>query len=67
MIGRRSASLEVREMEFSALEEFFPGLPLEQRVGLYAVFGAMLVSYNVFKSLALSFRLATARMTTVPR
>ena len=41
LYGRRTASLEVREMGFSALEEFFPGLPLEQRVGLYAVFGAI--------------------------
>jgi AAA+ ATPase superfamily predicted ATPase len=41
LYGRRTASLEVREMEFSALEEFFPRLPLEQRVGLYAVFGAI--------------------------
>jgi AAA+ ATPase superfamily predicted ATPase len=41
LYGRRTASLEVREMEFSALEEFFPGLSLEYRVGLYAIFGAI--------------------------
>jgi hypothetical protein len=41
LYGRRTASLEVREMEFSALEEFYPGSPLEQRVGLYAIFGAI--------------------------
>ena len=41
LYGRRTASLEVREMAFSAVEEFFPGLSLEQRVGLYAIFGAI--------------------------
>ena len=41
LYGRRTASLEVREMEFSALEEFFPEMPLDKRVGLYAVFGAI--------------------------
>jgi len=41
LYGRRTASLEVREMEFSGMEEFFPGLSLEQRVGLYAIFGAI--------------------------
>ncbi|MGD9975396.1 MAG: ATP-binding protein [Desulfatirhabdiaceae bacterium] len=41
LYGRRTASLEVREMMFSGVGEFFPGLPLEKRVGLYGIFGAI--------------------------
>lgn len=30
--GRRTGSLEVREMNFGVLREFFPGLDLPQRL-----------------------------------
>lgn len=41
LYGRRTASLEVAEMAFPALAEFFPGLSLERRVALYSLFGAI--------------------------
>ncbi len=41
LYGRRTASLEVREMAFPALAEFFPKLSLERRVALYGLFGAI--------------------------
>lgn len=41
LYGRRTASLEVREMSFAALAEFFPELDLHERLAIYAVFGAI--------------------------
>lgn len=41
LYGRRTASLEVREMPFSALAEFFPDADLQQHLGIYGVFGAI--------------------------
>lgn len=41
LYGRRTASLEVREMDFAALAEFFPDADLAQRLAVYAVFGAI--------------------------
>lgn len=41
LYGRRTASLEVREMQFSALTEFFPGADLQRRLEIYGVFGSI--------------------------
>jgi hypothetical protein len=41
LYGRRTASLEVREMSFSSLAEFFPEADLEKRVAIFGVFGAI--------------------------
>jgi AAA+ ATPase superfamily predicted ATPase len=41
LYGRRTASLEVREMPFSALAEFFPGADMKQRLEIYGVFGSI--------------------------
>jgi uncharacterized protein len=41
LYGRRTASLEVREMPFTALAEFFPGADLKRRLEIYGVFGAI--------------------------
>jgi uncharacterized protein len=41
LYGRRTASLEVREMPFSALVEFFPEANLQQRIEIYGVFGSI--------------------------
>ncbi len=41
LYGRRTASLEVREMSFAALAEFFPDAGLQQRLAIYGVFGAI--------------------------
>ena len=41
LYGRRTGSLEVKEMPFNALEELFPDLPFDQRVAIYSLFGAI--------------------------
>ena len=41
LYGRRTGSLEIREMYFPALKAFFPSLEFEKRVALYGVFGAI--------------------------
>lgn len=41
LYGRRTASLEVREMPFTALAEFFPKADLQRRLEIYGVFGAI--------------------------
>jgi hypothetical protein len=41
LYGRRTASLEVGEMEFSALKEFFPGKDFDDLVKIYSVFGTV--------------------------
>lgn len=41
LYGRRTASLEVREMQFSALAEFFPDADLQRRLEIYGVFGSI--------------------------
>lgn len=41
LYGRRTASLEVREMPFSALAEFFPDTDLQRRMEIYGVFGSI--------------------------
>jgi len=41
LYGRRTASLEVREMPFTALAEFFPEADLQQRLEIYGVFGSI--------------------------
>lgn len=41
LYGRRTASLEVREMPFAALAEFFPEADLKQRLEIYSVFGSI--------------------------
>ncbi len=41
LYGRRTASLDVREMNFAALREFFPQLDLLQRLAVYGVMGAI--------------------------
>ena len=41
LYGRRTASLEVREMSFAALAEFFPDAGLHERLAIYGVFGAI--------------------------
>ncbi len=41
LYGRRTASLEVREMPFTALAEFFPEANLQQRLEIYGVFGSI--------------------------
>lgn len=41
LYGRRTASLEVREMPFDALTEFFPEASLSERLAIYGVFGAI--------------------------
>jgi len=41
LYGRRTGSLEVKEMPFTALEELFPDLPFDHRVALYSLFGAI--------------------------
>lgn len=41
LYGRRTASLEVKEMGFDALKEFFPGKDFEELVKIYSVFGAI--------------------------
>ena len=41
LYGSRTASLEVREMSFAALAEFFPEVALHERLAIYAVFGAI--------------------------
>ncbi|MBE0504495.1 MAG: ATP-binding protein [Desulfuromonadales bacterium] len=41
LYGRRTASLEVREMPFTALAEFFPETNLQQRLEIYGVFGSI--------------------------
>ncbi len=41
LYGRRTASLEVREMPFTSLAEFFPEADLKQRLEIYGVFGSI--------------------------
>ena len=41
LYGRRTASLEVREMPFSALTGFFPQADLQRRLEIYSVFGSI--------------------------
>ncbi|MBM4270542.1 MAG: ATP-binding protein [Deltaproteobacteria bacterium] len=41
LYGRRTGSLEIREMPFAALNAFFPTLDFESRTALYGVFGAI--------------------------
>ena len=41
LYGRRSASLEVREMNFNGLREFFPEKSFHDLVKIYSVFGAI--------------------------
>jgi len=41
LYGRRTASLEVREMPFTALAEFFPGADLQRQLEIYGVFGSI--------------------------
>jgi AAA+ ATPase superfamily predicted ATPase len=41
LYGRRTASLEVVEMEFNALKDFFPQKDFDDLVKVYAVFGAV--------------------------
>lgn len=41
LYGRRTASLEVREMNFAALREFFPPFDLSQRLAVYGVMGTI--------------------------
>jgi AAA+ ATPase superfamily predicted ATPase len=41
LYGRRTASLEVREMSFTSLAEFFPWADLQRRLEIYGVFGAI--------------------------
>ncbi|MFZ2956551.1 MAG: ATP-binding protein [Candidatus Ozemobacteraceae bacterium] len=41
LYGRRTGSLEVREMSFASLAEFFPGANLERRLEIFGVFGAI--------------------------
>lgn len=39
LYGRRTASMEVKEMSFNALKDFFPGRTFDELVKIYAVFG----------------------------
>lgn len=39
LYGRRTASMEVKEMPFTALKDFFPGRTFDEIVRIYAVFG----------------------------
>ena len=41
LYGRRTASLEVKEMAFDALEEFFPDKDFEELVKIYSVMGTI--------------------------
>lgn len=41
LYGRRTASLEVKEMEFDSLKEFFPDKNFEDIVKIYSVLGAI--------------------------
>ncbi len=41
LYGRRTASLEVKEMAFDALKEFFPDKDFEELVKIYSVLGAI--------------------------
>jgi uncharacterized protein len=41
LYGRRTASLEVREIRFSALSEFFPQFNFSQRLAVYGVMGTI--------------------------
>jgi AAA+ ATPase superfamily predicted ATPase len=41
LYGRRTASLEVKEMDFQALKVFFPKKDFESLVKIYAVYGAV--------------------------
>lgn len=41
LYGRRTGSLEVREMPFSALAEFFPETEFSRRLAVYSVFGSI--------------------------
>lgn len=41
LYGRRTASLEVREMNFSEIREFFPEKNFEEQAGLFSIFGAI--------------------------
>jgi len=41
LYGRRTASMEVKEMPFTALKDFFPGKTFDELVRIYAVFGSV--------------------------
>ena len=41
LYGRRTASLEIREMSFGALREFFPQFNLSQRLSVFGVMGTI--------------------------
>jgi hypothetical protein len=41
LYGRRTASLEVKEMPFTALKAFFPGRTFDELVRIYAVLGSV--------------------------
>lgn len=41
LYGRRTGSLKVEELKFSALREFFPEADLKKRVAIYSTFGAV--------------------------
>lgn len=59
LYGRRTASLEVKEMPFSSLKGFFPGTTFEDNVKKYAVFGSVPAyieklnpAHNIFNNIA---------------
>jgi hypothetical protein len=41
LYGRRTGSLKVDELKFSALKEFFPGADLKKRAAIYSTFGTV--------------------------
>lgn len=41
LYGRRTASLEIREMSFASLRDFFPQLDLSQRLAIYGIMGTI--------------------------
>ncbi|HEY3489833.1 MAG TPA: ATP-binding protein [Candidatus Deferrimicrobiaceae bacterium] len=41
LYGRRTGSLEVRELPFLALKDFFPGMDFRKRAAIYATFGTL--------------------------
>ncbi len=41
LYGRRTASLEIKEMNFAALQEFFPHSTFSQRLAIFGVVGAV--------------------------
>jgi len=41
LYGRRTGSLEVRELPFDAFSELFPGMPCADRIAVYSLFGGI--------------------------